>query len=405
MRLFAKVMKYAAKRGTHTLALAGAVVLMASIGSAQTFQSLLSFPGGTEGAYPASNSIVMTQGSIFGSASQGGDTTCGSQGCGVVYKLTSDGVETVLYTFKGASANDGSTPNAPVINPATQNVEGTTSGGGTNSSACVNGCGTVYTLDSVGTETIFHPFSGSPDGNEPLGIPVVTANGDLYGVTFYGGGAAGQTGAGTVFAIDSAGNESIVYRFTAPPDGTNPNGSLVRDAAANLYGTTTYGGSGSCNNGFLPGCGVVFKIDSAGNESVVHSFTGGSAGQYPNSLVIDGSGNLYGSSGYNNQGVIFKIDSGGNFSVVYTTALAISNLVLRNSGGFFVIETGGSRCPDGCVAELLPTGNGYTPRLLKIFSGSDGNEPDTLVLSKGALYGTTFVGGTAGLGTVFRIAP
>jgi uncharacterized repeat protein (TIGR03803 family) len=284
-------------------------------------------------------------------------------------------------------------------------MEGTTSGGGINTGACPNGCGTAYALNSAGAETILHAFSGSPDGNEPLGIPVMTATGNLYGVTFYGGGSAGTTGAGTVFTVDSAGNESIVYRFTAPPDGTNPNGWLIRDVAGNLYGTTTYGGSGSCNNGFLPGCGIVFKIDSAGNETVLHSFTGGSAGQYPNSLVMDGSGNLYGSSGYNNQGVIFKIDSTGTFSVLYTTALAISNLVLRNAGGFFVIETGGSRCPDGCVAALLPNGSGYKPKLLRIFSGSDGNEPDTLVFSKGALYGATYLGGTAGYGTVFRITP
>ena len=404
MRLFGKATKGAPRRGALAVAV-GVVVLAGTIASAQVFQTLLSFPGGTDGAYPTTNSVVITQGAIFGAASQGGDTTCGSQGCGLVYKLTGNGVETVLYTFKGASAKDGSTPNAPVINPVTQNVEGTTSGGGTNTSACVNGCGTVYALDSAGGETVLHAFSGSPDGNEPLGIPVVTANGNLYGVTFYGGGAPGQTGAGTVFAIDSAGNESIVYRFTASPDGTNPNGSLVRDSAGNLYGTTTYGGSGNCNNGFLPGCGVVFKIDSAGNESVLHSFTGGSAGQYPNSLAMDGSGNLYGSSGYNNQGVIFKIDSSGTFSVLYNSALSISNLVLRSPGGFFLIETGGSRCPDGCVAELLPNGNGYKPRLLRIFSGSDGNEPDTLLLNQGALYGATYVGGAAGYGTVFRITP
>ncbi len=389
----------------RTAVLAGAILFLGSIASAQTFQSLLSFPGGTEGSYPASNSIVITQGAVLGGASQGGDTTCGSQGCGVIYRLTANGTETVLYAFKGSSANDGSTPNAPVMNPVTQNVEGTTSGGGINSAACPNGCGTAYTLDSAGGEAVLHAFAGSPDGNEPIGIPVLAPDGTLYGVTFYGGGSAGTTGAGTVFAIDSAGNESIVYRFTAPPDGTNPNGSLVRDAAGNLYGTTTYGGSGHCNNGFLPGCGIVFKIDSAGNESVLHSFTGGSAGEYPNSLLIDGSGNLYGSSLYHNQGMIFKIDTGGTYSLVYTAGLAISNLVVRNSGGFFVTEYGGSRCPDGCVAELLPNGNGYKPQLLRIFSGNDGNEADSLVLSQGALYGTTYIGGTAGFGTVFRITP
>jgi uncharacterized repeat protein (TIGR03803 family) len=380
-----------------------------SLANAQQFKTLLSFPGGTDGADPQTASIVVSSGNIFGATSQGGNTGCSSTpGCGVIYKLSLNGSETVLYSFGGATFNDGAGPNAPILNPGTHELEGTTSGGGINTAACVGGCGTAYALDSSGNETMLHVFSGSPDANLPLGAPVLDAAGNLYGVSFYGGGTAGQTGNGTVFTVSSTGQESLLYRFKATPDGTNPNGALVRDAAGNLYGTTTYGGAGSCNNGFLPGCGVVFKIDSSGNETILHSFTGGSDSQYPTSLVQDGSGNLFGAANYNSAGVIFKLDSSGNFSVIYSGSLAagISNLVLRPSGGFFITVTnGGSTCPNGCVAELLPNGSGYKPLLLKAFDGTDGSLPDSLVLSKGALYGTTYQGGSANFGTVFTITP
>lgn len=380
-----------------------------SLANAQQFNTLLSFPGGPDGADPQTSSIVVSSGNIFGATSQGGNTSCSSTlGCGVLYKLSSNGVETVLYTFNGSTFNDGAGPNAPVLNPSTHELEGTTSGGGVNTPACVNGCGTAFMLDSSGNETILHIFSGSPDANLPLGIPVLDAAGNLYGVSFYGGGAAGQTGNGTLFRINSAGQESLVYRFAGPPDGTNPNGALVRDAAGNLYGTTTYGGSGTCNNGFLPGCGVVFKVDSAGNETILHSFTGGSDSQYPTALVQDANGNLFGSANYNQSGVIFEIDSAGNFSVIYSGSLApkVSNIILRPAGGFFVtVMNGGSTCPNGCVAELLPSVNSYKPVVLKSFDGTDGSVPDSLVLNHGVLYGTTFQGGSANSGTVFTITP
>ncbi len=385
------------------------LTIFASAASAQVFKTVLSFPGGTEGAEPPSASIMVSLGNIFGATSQGGNTACSSPlGCGLIYQLTPGGSETVLYSFGGASMNDGASPNVPAINPITHQIEGTTSGGGTNTAACPNGCGTAYAIDSDGQETILHVFAGSPDANLPAGTSVFDTAGNLYGVSFYGGGLNGDTGHGTVFTIKSTGQESLLYRFKAPPDGTNPNGALVRDAAGNLYGTTTYGGSGSCNNGFLPGCGTVFKIDASGTETVLHSFTGGSDSQFPTALVQDASGNLFGAANNNGKGVIFKLDASGNFSVIYSGSLAagINNLVLRPSGGFFVtLISGSSFCPSGCVAELQPNGSGYKPVLLKAFDGIDGNDPDSLVLTKGALYGTTYQGGNSNLGTVFEITP
>lgn len=70
---------------------------------------------------------------------------------------------------------------------------------------------------------------------------------------------------------------TVLYNFSGSPNGEYSYAGVVRDAAGNLYGTTSQGGTGNC----YQGCGLVFKIDQAGKETVLHSFTGGSDGGYP----------------------------------------------------------------------------------------------------------------------------
>jgi uncharacterized repeat protein (TIGR03803 family) len=377
---------------------------------AQTFTSLYSFPGGAQGALPV-NFIVGPTGTIFGVAQQGNNSNCSpTNTCGVVYSLNSSGVETVLHSFAGSAKNDGSEPTGLALENSTHTLYGVASGGGTASSTCVGGCGTVFKI--VGRkETTLHAFTSSPDGNLPLGTPILDAQGNLYGVTFYGGVNGGLAGEGTVFKVDSAGNESILFAFPASgADGTNPNGSLVRDASGNLYGSTTYGGRGNCNNGFLPGCGVVFKLDSSGNVTVLHDFTGVQDGQYPKSLALDAAGNLYGLSGYNGTGVLFKIDTAGTFTVLESgsTPASMNTIILGPNGSFFATANGGdSSCTGGCgrVLQLVPNGTSYDLVQLHAFDGTDGDEPVPLTVKNGTLYGTTFMGGSANLGTVYQLVP
>src|SRR5579859_2773226 len=90
---------------------------------------------------------------------------------------------------------------------------------------------------------------------------------------------------------------SVIYDLTGAPDGAYPYAGLFRDSVGNLYGTTIMGGTGSCYNGIVHGCGTVFKVDPSGNETVLHNFVGGSDGAYPwASVVGDSSGNLYGTT-------------------------------------------------------------------------------------------------------------
>jgi uncharacterized repeat protein (TIGR03803 family) len=105
----------------------------------------------------------------------------------------------------------------------------------------------VVRLDTRGTETVLHPYTGSADGANPVAGLVADSAGNLYGTTY----AGGASGVGVVFKVDKAGTETLLYSFTGGADGARPRAGLIRDLAGNLYGTTSEGGSGQ---------GVVFEI-------------------------------------------------------------------------------------------------------------------------------------------------
>src|SRR5450631_362725 len=188
----------------------------------------------------------------------------------------------VLYTFTGGA--DGANPSAGgsdagLIRDEDGNLYGTTPGGGDLSSAYCGsyGCGVVFKVDRLGKETVLHAFTGPPDGAEPLAGLVRDEEGNLYGTTL-GGGSAGFP-VGTVFKLDRAGKETVLYSFTGVgADGSGPYAGVIRDEEGNLYGTTIGGGGSSACSG---GCGVVFKVDRVGKETTLHAFTGPPDGAGP----------------------------------------------------------------------------------------------------------------------------
>src|ERR1700722_4529662 len=135
----------------------------------------------------------------------------------------------VVHNFTGAS--DGANPLNGLTLDAAGNLYGTASSGG----ASYNGV--VFKISTSGVQTGLHNFNGGTDGGNPEGGLVTDKAGNLYGTTMAGGVA----GAGTVFVIPAAGKERVLYSFTGVPDGLNPEAGLVRDASGNLYGTTTAG--------------------------------------------------------------------------------------------------------------------------------------------------------------------
>jgi uncharacterized repeat protein (TIGR03803 family) len=221
----------------------------------------------------------------------------GAHGLGTVFKLATTGKETVLHSFAGYPT-DGFGPFASLIRDASGNFYGTTFEGGVGLCGLrflPVGCGTIFKLDPTGNETILYSFPGrGANGSSPEAALTRDASGNLYGTT-HGGGAFG---AGVVFKLDTAGKETILHSFTGGADGGFPLSRLVRDSSGNLYGTTSDGGvfnSGACAGS---GCGVVFKLATTGKETLLHSFTGGADGTYLFAgLIRDASGNFYGTTG------------------------------------------------------------------------------------------------------------
>jgi uncharacterized repeat protein (TIGR03803 family) len=269
------------------------------------------------------------------------------------------------------------------------------------------------------TFTLLHTFTGAPDGANPIAGLVRDAAGNIYGTTQQGGitgglcANGGLNGCGTVFKLDPSGNETVLYRFTGGADGQFPSAGLVMDAAGNLYGTTQYGGPVTAACGI--GCGTVFKLDPTGTTLTTMHNIGSSGG-----LVMDGAGNLYGST---TEG-IFKLDPAtGLFAVLDSNAGSGATLALDPAGNLYgTTEFGGlssSVCLHnscGTVFELDTTRT-YTTLYSFTAVGDDGYNPVAGVAldPAGNLYGTTPYGGapnctagnrsSVGCGIVFKLSP
>ncbi|MGA3089640.1 MAG: choice-of-anchor tandem repeat GloVer-containing protein [Terriglobales bacterium] len=319
---------------------------------------------------------------------------------------------TEVYPFNSApNLTDGAWPEAAVTIDSSGNLYGTTFYGGTGTGCDIYfgaGCGTVFKIDPSGAETVLHSFAGQPDGSNPTGSLTLVAAGNLYGATPYGG----VFGQGTVFKLDASGKEDILHSFAGGADGARPNAGLVLDASGNLYGTTQYGGDG-CNAGG-EGCGTVFRISAAGENTVLYRFLDGLDGSSPlGGVALDSSGNLYGTTwlgGTYNFGTVFEISNAGYQTVLYSFAGGsdganpIAGLIIAPSGNLYGTTPAGGAYGNGTVFEVDVAGNEDV--VYNFTGGPDGAAPyDSLISDDaGNLYGTTAAGGVAGAGTVFELS-
>jgi uncharacterized repeat protein (TIGR03803 family) len=276
---------------------------------------LYEFTGGADGGTPSGSLIEGADGNLYGTTAGGGDLSgCFTTGCGVVFKLDRFGRETVLYTFSGQA--DGANPSGDLVRDAEGNLYGTAAEGGDTS--CYLGCGTAFKLNSTGEFTVLHSFTAGAGGSGPTAGLIRDVKGNLYGTTAGGGRfSTCPAGCGTVFKLDATGRQTVLYRFKGGRDGVDPVPSLIRDAKGNLYGTTSGGGDLKCSDGVGSGCGVVFKLDPAGKETVLHRFKGMDGDSPVASLAQDANGNLYGTTFFGGDlkcgpsgigcGVVFKI--------------------------------------------------------------------------------------------------
>jgi uncharacterized repeat protein (TIGR03803 family) len=356
--------------------------------------------------------LLRVNGNFYGVTSHGGRPNQGT-----VFEFTSTGALTTLYSFNSwRNPSDGGNPFGTLIRDRVGNLYGTTAYGGIYSGDCFSGCGTVFKLSPTGEETVLHSFTGWPgDGANPLAGLTADSAGNLYGATYVGGSGCANQGCGTVYKITPAGVETVLYSFTGGAGGFAPGFvDLVIDSAGNLYGTTFYGGDLTCLGSNRQGCGVVFKIDPTGQETVLYTFTGGVSGGYPRAgLARDSLGNLYGMAmAGGNQcylcNLVFKVDPAGNETVLYLFTPeegsdgSTSALLLDPAGNLYGTTLYGGSSGDGNVFELSSQGV-YTS--LHDFHGTDGSSPSSLLRdSVGNLYGTTTFGGL-GWGVIFKITP
>ena len=332
------------------------------------------------GRGPFSNLIEDVNGNLYGIT--GAD---GAHGAGTVYELLPNADRTkwtfqVLHNFPDADG-DGRYPGGGLtyagagtgaLYDGVSPLYGSTFSGGNQDD---QGDGVVYSLTPGGgswSESVLHTFcsqANCADGKNPIGPLGVDAAGNVFGVTENGGN--GHSG-GIAFEISGgpgAWTESVLHAFCAMrncADGIEPSNGVLVDAAGNVFGTTIGGGTGHKNAG-----GVLFRLVPAGEDttySVLYSFCQRRAcadGAYPRStLAFDASGNIYGATyegGTGNDGTIFQFNGTG--------VTTLYRFCTRHN------------CTDG----YNPQGVTWDP--------------------SGNLFGTTYDGGTQGMGTVFELSP
>jgi len=376
-------------------------LMLAGRVTAQTFTNLHNFSSG-DGVNPHAG-LVLSGDILYGTAYAGG-----SAGLGTVFAVNTDGTGfTNLHNFDG----DGSLPACTLVLSGNR-LYGTARDGDTGPEHK----GTVFALNIDGTGfTNLYSFTGGSDGAYPNAGLVLSGN-TLYG-TADGGGS---NGVGTVFKINTDGTDfTVVYSFIGPTysssDGAYPLAALIVSDNT-LYGTTGGGG--------ILGLGVVFRVNTDGTGFTnLHSFTGmNGEGGLPQAQLLLLSNRLYGTTlteGGSGAGTVFSINVDGtafttlhSFSGGSNGTLPDAALILSGNSLFGTTFRGGS-AGNGTVFKISTDGTGFatiygftasSTNAAGIYTNSDGGLPsEGLVLSKNTLYGMASYGGSSNSGTVFSI--
>jgi len=279
---------------------------------------------GDAGFEPPAGLTLGRDGNFYGTTT----ITCSGLGGGNVFKITPGGMLTFLHDFH---ERDGSTPFAGLVLGTDGSFYGVTAAGGTSNNCGGEGCGVVFKITSGGQLTTLYSFcpqSGCADGNEPYGGLVEGTDGNFYGTTLLGGitNSNCQTGCGTVFKITPSGALTTLYRFCSLANCSDGNGlfaGLVQGRDGNFYGTTQYGGTNN-NCGTGEGCGTAFKITPSGVLTTIYNFcslAGCADGDQPGAaLIVGADGNLYGSTEYGGlgPGTLFKITPNGTLTTLHS---------------------------------------------------------------------------------------
>jgi uncharacterized repeat protein (TIGR03803 family) len=399
---------------------------------AQNIQPIYSFPQSP--AIPFAALVQGPDGNFYGTTFEGG-----SGGEGTVFKVTTNGVMTKVYSFgppletRGTYITnaDGAQPWAALALGPDGNLYGTTWKGGS------GGNGTVFNVTTNGVLSTLHFFGASPDGANPEAGLTLGPDGNFYGTTSGGG----TNGYGTVFKVTTNGVLTTLHSFTAlnsdgvtgdetNSDGAAPNAGLTLGTNGALYGATYMGGSG--------GSGTLFEITTNGTWTTFYTFSAcgyndGSTGEVDTNsdganptaaLALGSDGNFYGTTDYGGKsgsGTVFKATPSGALTTLYTFAAGRTvfssetdlytnldgaqphaSLTPGPNGNFFGATTRGGNVGAGTLFEVT---TGGTLTTLLTFTNGNGTYPNGgLALgSNGNFYGATEGGGSSGNGTVFEV--
>lgn len=273
----------------------GTIFRITAKGKLTTIYSFCSLTNCADGIAPQASLIQAADGNLYGTAKFGGANSDGT-----VFKITTSGTFTTLYSFCSVEfCNDGSEPTVGLVQATNGDFYGSTSGGGGHNK------GGVFKITASGTLNVVHSFRGLADGEFPSGLAQAN-NGKLYGTTY----AGGAYGSGTVFSVTIGGTLTTLYSFCAQsgcPDGANPQHGVVPATDGNLYGTVNSAG---------PSGGNLFKITPSGTLTTLYSFcqqSGCPDGNIPVGLVETTDGNFYGTTnagGAHDGGTVFSLSVG-----------------------------------------------------------------------------------------------
>ncbi|MGC9940698.1 MAG: choice-of-anchor tandem repeat GloVer-containing protein [Verrucomicrobiota bacterium] len=364
--------------------------LSAAATSQPVLTTLISFTG-TNGANPQAGLTLGNDGNFYGTTSVGG-----SHDFGTVFRVTTNGELTSLYSF--SINNDGIWPYAGLTLGKDGNFYGTASLTGE------TGEGSIFKVTTNGTLTSLVAFNGT-NGGDPYAGLTLGKDGNLYGTTVYGGDPlpVGFIG-GTMFKVTTNGVLTTLVTFeTTNGDGDNPYGGVTQGNDGCFYGTTSHVGNG--------GNGTLFRVTTNGSLTTLLAFGGTNGGWPQASLTLANDGNFYGTTcqgGSSGDGTVFKVTTGGvltslvSFNGTNGSGPGLGSLTLGSDGSFYGTTYGGGVTGQGTVFRI--TTNGVLSTLVS-FNGTNGRSPDgALTLGNDCnFYGTTYPGGSSNLGTVFKL--
>jgi uncharacterized repeat protein (TIGR03803 family) len=314
----------------------GTVYQLTASGSVNT---LYSFTGGNDGAYPYAAVVMGSDGNFYGTAEANGGNDDGE-----IYQITTSGSLTPLYGFTGST--DGGQPYAALVAGTDGLLYGTAFHGG------ANGEGSLYSISTTGSFNAIASFSGTATGIYPYAPLVQGTDGNFYGTAT----ASGTDGSGTVFSVTSGGAFNFVHSLNGSTEGATPYAALVAGTDGNFYGTAEAGGTN--------GSGTVFQITTSGSLTPLYSFTGGSDGGNPYAALTDGTdGLLYGTTsagGVYGKGTLFSITTTGSLTTLYSFtggndgADPQGTLLSGSAGNFYGTTVNGGAGGFGSIFQFTP---------------------------------------------------